>query len=88
MGNKYEAFASQAADMTDAQFKERFATLTRLNIKDLEKIMNDTGISHHDMAELLKEVKNASHTNEKKAVAIKNINGGVSTLIAMVKTFL
>jgi len=88
MGNKYDAFASQAAAMTDAQFKERFAALTRLNTKDLEKVMNETGISHQDLAELLKEVKSASVSNEKKAEAIKNINGGITTLIAMVKAFI
>ena len=74
--------------MTDEQFRERFAALTRLNLKDLEKIMGETGISQQDLAEILKAVKDASLSNEKKAAAIKNINGGVTTLIAMVKTFL
>lgn len=88
MGNKYDVFAGQAAAMTDEQFRERFAALTRLNLKDLEKIMGETGISQQDLAEILKAVKDASLSNEKKAAAIKNINGGVTTLIAMVKTFL
>ena len=88
MPNKFDAFAEQAAAMTDAQFKERFAALTRLNLKDLDKIMNETGISHQDMAELLKAVKDATLSNEKKAAALRNINGGVSTLIALVKTFI
>lgn len=88
MGNKYEAFAERAAVMTDAEFRNKFATLTRLNMIDLEKIIKETGISQQDMAELLKEVKNASNSNEKKAAAISHINGGVTTLVAMVKAFL
>ena len=88
MGNKYDAFADRAAEMTDAAFKNKFATLTRLNMQDLEKVIKETGISQQDLAELLKEVKSAATSNEKKAVAISNINGGVTTLIALVKTFL
>lgn len=88
MGNKYDVFADRAADMTDAEFKNKFATLTRLNMQDLEKVIKETGISQQDLAELLKEVKSASTSNEKKAVAISNINKGVTTLIALVKTFL
>jgi hypothetical protein len=88
MGNKYDTFASQAAAMTDEQFKDRFAALTRFNTKDLENIINETGISQNDLAELLKEVKSATSSNEKKAAAIKNINQGVTTLIAMVKAII
>jgi hypothetical protein len=88
MGNKYDAFAERAAVMTDAEFRNKFAALTRLNMSDLEKIIKETGISQQDLAALLKEVKNATGNNEKKAAAISNINGGISTLIAMVKTFL
>ena len=88
MGNKYDVFADRAAAMTDAEFKNKFATLTRLNMQDLEKVIKETGISQQDLAELLKEVKSASTSNEKKAVAISNINKGVTTLIALVKTFL
>ena len=88
MGNKYDAFADRAAEMTDAEFRNKFAALTRLNMSDLEKIIKETGISQQDMAALLKEVKAATNSNEKKATAISNINGGITTLNAMVKTFL
>lgn len=88
MGTKYDAFADRAAAMTDEEFRKKFAAFTRLNMKDLENIIRDTGISQQDLAELLKEVKGAGSTNEKKAAAISNINKGVTTLIAMVKTFL
>ena len=88
MGNKYDTFASQAATLTDAQFKERFAALTRLNTKDLENLITETGISQNDLAELLKAVKSASSSNEQKAAAIQNINKGVTTLITMVKMFI
>ena len=88
MGNKYDVYADRAAAMTDAEFKNKFATLTRLNMQDLEKVIKETGISQQDLAELLKEVKSASTSNEKKAMAISNSNKGVTTLIALVKTFL
>ena len=88
MPNKFDKFAEKAAQLADEHFKNQFSGLTRLNDDEVEKIINDTGISKEDLAKLLQEVKSAASTNEAKADSIKNINGGVSALIAIAKKLL
>jgi hypothetical protein len=88
MPNKFDKFADQAAQMADEHFKNQFSSLTRLSNDEVEKIINDTGISKEDLAKLLQEVKTATSINEAKANAIKNINNGVSALVAIAKKLL
>jgi len=88
MGNKFEEFADQAAQMADNHFKNKFSSLTSLNDNEINKIINDSGISNENLAKVLQEVKNATSSNEAKAKAIKNINGGVSALVAIAKRLL
>jgi hypothetical protein len=88
MPNKFDKFAEKAAQMADEHFKNQFSGLTRLNDDEVDKIINDTGISKEDLAKLLREVKNATSANEAKADVIRNINGGVSALVAIAKKLL
>lgn len=88
MPNKFEKLAKEAAGMADEQFTNEFAGLTRLNDAEIEKIINETGISKQDLAKVLKEVKDATASNESKANAIKNINNGVSALVGIAKKLL
>ena len=85
MPNKFEKLAKEAADMADEEFKTEFSRLTRLNDSEIEKIIDDTGISKEDLAEVLKEIKDATASNEAKAKTIQNINNGVSALIGIAK---
>ena len=85
MPNKFEKLAKEAAEMADEDFKAEFSRLTRLNDSEIEKIIDDTGISKEDLAEVLKELKDATASNEAKAKAIQNINNGVSALIGIAK---
>jgi ribosome-binding protein aMBF1 (putative translation factor) len=88
MPNKFERLAKEAAQMADEEFKMEFSSLTRLNDSEIEKIIDESGISKQDLAQVLKEVKNATASNEAKATAIKNINNGVEALIGIAKKLL
>ncbi len=85
MPNKFDKLAKEAAQMADEHFASEFSSLTRLNDADAEKIINDSGISKQNLAQVLQEVKNASSSNEAKAKAIQNIDKGVSALVSIVK---
>ncbi|HYO21501.1 MAG TPA: hypothetical protein VER36_03780 [Flavisolibacter sp.] len=85
MPNKFEKLAKEAAEMADQEFKNEFSSLTRLNDAETEKIISETGISKQNLAKVLQEVKNATASNEAKANAIKNIDKGVSVLVAIVR---
>lgn len=74
--------------MTDQEFKNEFASLTRLKDTDIETIIKDAGIGKQDLAAVLKAVKDASADNEAKAQSILNINNGVSALVAIASRFI
>ena len=88
MGNKFDKLAKEAADSADEQFKEEFSKLTRLNDAEIETIIDETGISKKDLADLLREVQDSTASNEAKAKSIQNINNGVSALIGIAKKFI
>ena len=88
MANKYDKLANEAQEITDAQFKDRFASLTSLNDTDIGKIIKDTGISKADLAALLVEIKNATVYNNATAQSIGNIQFGVQALVAITKKLL
>ena len=88
MPNKFDKLAKEAADMADDEFKSQFTNLTRLNDAETDKIITESGISQQDLAQVLKEIKDATKNNEEKAAAIRNINGGVSALVGIAKKLL
>lgn len=88
MANKYDKLAGEAQAITDAQFKERFASLTALNNDDIAKIINSTGISKENLATLLVEIKNATDYNNNTAQSILKIQNGVQALVAITKKLL
>ena len=88
MPNKFDKFADQAKTMTDAQFKDKFTSLTTLTDTDITKILDETGISKKDLAELLSVVKNATDFNNQTAQSVANIQKGVVTLVSIAKKLL
>lgn len=88
MPNKFEKLAAEAKTMTDAQFKDKFSSLTKLTDSDIDKIINDTGISNKDLAAVLAEVKNATDINNQTVKSITNIQNGVHALVAITKRLL
>ena len=87
MPNKFDKLAEEAARETDEKFADKFSSLTRLNDEELEKIIEETGISKKNLDKVLKEVKNATASNEAKAKAIQNVDKGVAVLVSIAKRF-
>jgi succinate dehydrogenase flavin-adding protein (antitoxin of CptAB toxin-antitoxin module) len=88
MPNKFDKFAEKAKNMTDEEFKSTFSSLTSLTDADIDKIINETGISQKDLAELLAVVKNATDFNNQTAQSVMNIQKGVQTLVSVTKKLL
>ena len=88
MPNEFKDLAKKAKEMTDKQFQNELSGLTSLTDKDIEKLINNTGISGSDLSKVLHEVKQATASNEAAANAIKNISGGVETLVSIAKKFI
>ena len=66
MPNKYDKLAGEAQAITDAQFKERFSSLTTLNDDDIGKIISTTGISKKDLAEVVNVISGQVQEIENK----------------------
>ena len=75
MPNKFDKLAKQAAEMADEEFKIEFSRLTRLNDDEIEKIIDETGISKRDLADVLSKIKDSTASNESKAKAIQKLSG-------------
>jgi succinate dehydrogenase flavin-adding protein (antitoxin of CptAB toxin-antitoxin module) len=88
MPNKYDKLAEQAQAMTDEKFRERFSSLTSLTDNDITKVINDTGISKQDLANLLAAIKNATDFNNQTVKSITSIQKGAEALIAIAKKLL
>lgn len=88
MASKWDKIAAEAGEATKAELARQISSLTSLSDSEISTIMNKSGISKEDFAELLQVVKAASGTNRAKAEAIGNINKGVSALIEIVKKLL
>ena len=83
MPTNWDDITNQAANAADAHFASQISSLTRLNDSDIEKLIFETGISKQDLASVLKEVKDATKSNEAKASAIRNIGKGLDVLVAI-----
>jgi hypothetical protein len=88
MPNKFDKLADEAQAITDAQFRERFSSLTSLSENDIGKILKSSGISRKNLAALLVEIKNATEYNNKIAQSVMNIQNGVQALMAITKKLL
>jgi hypothetical protein len=78
---------ANAANDSDTAFASKMSSLTRLNDAEIQDLLNQ-GISKNDLSQLLQELQDASRSNEAKAAAIKNIRGGVETLITIAAKFI
>ena len=81
----WKKIANDAGEATDEHFKNQISSLTSLNDNEIENLITETGISKKDLASVLMEVEDATKSNEEKAVAISNINKGVSLLVGIAK---
>jgi hypothetical protein len=84
----WDDIANQAAKATDEQLANQIASLSQLNDTEIQKIVQQTGISKKDMQKILKVVNDASLSNEEKANSIKSIGNGINILAAIAKKLL
>ena len=88
MPTNWDDITNQAANAADAHFASQISSLTRLNDKEIESLIFDTGISKQDLALVLKEVKDATKSNVAKATAMKNIGKGLDVLVSIAAKFI
>ncbi|MEE9408843.1 MAG: hypothetical protein V3V28_12300 [Polaribacter sp.] len=80
----WSALANKAASQTDSEFKSQLAGLTSLKTSDIDTFITESKISNTDALEVLKQINNASLTNNEKASAISSIQNGVGFLVKLV----
>jgi len=71
----WDNLANQAATQTDTQFNTTIASLTRMNITEIDTFIKESNISNANAIKVLQEINNAA--------AIANINNGVSFLVSL-----
>ena len=85
MPTDWKKIAIDAREKTNEHFKDQISSLTRLTSNEIENLITETGISKTDLTSVLKEVEDATKSNEEKAAAISNINNGVNLLVGIAK---
>lgn len=81
----WNEIANQAAGATDALLAKQISALSRLNDDELQKAIQQSGISQKEMQQILSVVNNAAMNNEEKAAAIKNIGNGAKIIAEIAK---
>ena len=76
--------AEKAVSQTDLEFKNQLAGLTSLKTSDIDTFITESNISNTNALAVLKEINNASLSNNDKASAISNIQNGVGFLVKLV----
>ena len=79
---------AKAKTDTDNKFKSKMASLTRLTNCEINALMDTTGIKKENFAAVLKEINDATKSNEDKVKAITNISKGVSLLVGIAQKLL
>ena len=80
----WSALAEKAGSQTDLEFKNQLAGLTNLKTSDIDTFITESNISNTNALAVLKEINNASLSNNDKASAISNIQNGVGFLVKLV----
>ena len=79
---------AKAKTDTDNKFKNKVSSLTTLTNQEIDKLLNSTGIKKENFAAVLKEINDATKSNEDKVKAITNISKGVSLLVGIAQKLL
>ncbi|OUS12578.1 hypothetical protein A9Q93_10140 [Nonlabens dokdonensis] len=84
MSIDWDAIAQQAGQQTDQQFHEEIAKLTSMNMTEIDKFISASEISNENAVKVIKEINDATRSNNDKANAIANIDKGVGFLVSLV----
>ncbi len=79
---------AKAKTDTDNKFKNKVSSLTTLTNPEIEGLLDSTGIKKENFAAVLKEINDATKSNEDKVKAITNISKGVSLLVGIAQKLL
>ena len=79
----WDNLANQAATQTDTEFNTTIASLTRMNITEIDTFIKESIISNANAIKVLQEINNAAASNSAKADAIANIDNGVGFLVSL-----
>lgn len=83
MNINWNQLANEAASQTDNEFNTTLASLTHLSIPEVDQFISESGINHKDAMKVIKEINNATASNEAKTNAIHNIDNGVNFLVSL-----
>lgn len=75
----------EADELTKKEFANRISSLTSLTDKELVDLIDSSSISHDDLARILGVLHDATLSNDQKAKAISDIDGGLSVIISLAK---
>jgi len=84
MSIDWDALANKAAQQTDQQFNDELAKLTSLNTTEIDNFISESSISNANAVKVLKEINDATRSNNQKATAIASIDNGVGFLVSLV----
>ncbi len=84
MSIDWDAIAQKAGQQTDQQFHEEIAKLTSMNMTEIDKFIMASQISNENAVKVIKEINDATRSNNDKANAIANIDKGVGFLVSLV----
>jgi copper homeostasis protein CutC len=76
---------AKAKTDTDNKFKNKMASLTKLTNSEIDKLMETSGIKKENFAAVIKEITDATKSNDDKVKAIGNISKGLSLLVGIVQ---
>ena len=74
---------AKAKTDTDNKFKTKMASLTKLTNSQIDDLMISSGIKKENFAAVIKEITDATKSNEDKVKAIGIISKGVSLLVGI-----
>ena len=83
-GIDWDDLANKAASQTDAEFNAQMANLTSLKVSEIDGFIAQSAITNENAVKVLKEINDATTSNNAKADAIANVDKGVNFLVSLV----
>ena len=84
----WNTIAQKAANQTDEEFNKELASLTKLNVNEVDSFIAESKITNANAIKTLNLINDATTSNNEKAKAILNIENGLGFVLSMVKKVL
>ncbi|MGG8495067.1 hypothetical protein ACQY1Q_01510 [Tenacibaculum sp. TC6] len=79
----WDQIANEAAKQTDAEFNSQLASLTSLNLSDVDAFIKQSNITNANAIKVLKIIDDATISNNSKALAINSVKNGINFLVQL-----